>query len=171
MSGRLVSAVFESALPPWLKRYATACASFAAEDGTKIYPTMVRLARMTGRSERATQTAVHELIRRGVLIIEAPHTPRRATRYRLNTDALPHRGDPDQLPLFQQAARINIPPATAASEPGVFHSHAQALTGSGLHPRGEVGFTRSFIDPSFTHPQRKRARARNKGRYQKTGTE
>ena len=36
MSGRLVSKVFESALPAWLKPYAAACASFASDDGQRV---------------------------------------------------------------------------------------------------------------------------------------
>ena len=169
MSGRVVSAVFGSVLPAWLKPYASALASFAADDGTRVYPTVATIARMVGRCERATQYALRELERRGVLTIVAAPTPRHATRYHFRAVALPQLGDPDQLALFphpgvHQSRHIPRPP-------DVFHSHAQVLTGSGLHPRGAVGCTRSVIDPSFTHPQEKRARARSKGKYQKPGTE
>ena len=151
MSVRLVSAVFSSALPAWLKLYATALATFAADDGSSVYPSIARLAQMVGRCERATQTAVRELRRRGVLTVKAQPGRNRATRYHLDVDALPHVSDGDQIPLF--------------------HSRPQQLTGSGLHPRGAVGCTRSVIDPSFTNHQEKRARTRSKGKYQKTGTE
>lgn len=161
MSGRLVSAVFNSTLPAWLKPYAAACASFALDDGSRIYPSIERLARMVGRTPRATQTAVHELCRRGVLRVEARHARYRTTRYVFAEDALPRPiGAAEQLPLFPQAPR----PKSAVENS--FPQFPQALTGSGLHPMGEVGFTRSVIDPSFDS----HLRARAKGKCPKTGT-
>jgi len=163
MSGRLVSAVFESSLPAWLKPYAAACASFAEDDGTRVFPSIALLARMVGRCERATQTAIHELRRRGVLVVAIEPAPYRSRRYVFNAAALPAVTDePDQLPLFPQATKAK------AARVEVFHSHAQALTRSPLHPMGAAHCTRSVIDPSFTtHPF---ARAR-KGKYPKTGSQ
>jgi len=143
MSARLVSAVFASSLPAWLKPYATACANFAADDGSSVYPSIARLATMVGRCERATQTAIHELRRRKILTLEAPPGRHRATRYVFHAEALPRVSDGDQIQLF--------------------HSYPQALTGSGLHPMGAVGCTRSVIDQSFTNLQKKRTRARREG--------
>ena len=100
MSGRLVSAVFDSALPAWLKHYAAAAASFASDDGRRIFPSMAHLARLAGRSERATQTAVHELVRLGVLTVVVPPGRYRPTHYRFHAAALPSIHDPAQLPLF-----------------------------------------------------------------------
>jgi hypothetical protein len=162
MSGRLVSEVFNSTLPAWLKPYAAACASFAADDGTQVYPSVLRVARMVGRCERATQTALHELRRRGVLRVVGPHGRYRTTRYVFQADALPGAHDPDQLPLFPQAT------SQKSSAAPRFPQFPQALTSSGLHPMGAVGCTRSVIDPSVDHH---RARAEHdKGKCPKTGT-
>lgn len=109
MSGRLVSVVFQSALPAWLKPYAAAFASFAADDGSRVYPTRARVARMVGRSERSTQRALQELRARGVLALEAPAGQHRAPRYTFRALALPDPGEPSQLPLFPQPTRTKIP--------------------------------------------------------------
>jgi len=156
VSGRLVSAVLNSALPAWLKPYATAFASFAADDGSRVYPSVARVARMMGRTERATQTALQELRRLGVLVLEETHAPRRAARYRFLEVALPQKGDPGQLSLFQQGAYQK--PEGKPENTGVFHSHPQAYTRSPLHPRGEAHFTRSVSDPSVRTTQLARAR-------------
>lgn len=161
MSGRVVSTVFESDLPAWLKRYAAALATFAADDGSQVYPTIARLARMVGRSKRSTQRAVHDLIRRGILIVDTPPTPRRAARYHLRAVALPQIGDPDQLALFPQGGV-----QTSGRKPSVvdvFHSHAQVLTRHPCHPRGDTRVTRSVSDPSFSTNQEKSAREKKTG--------
>ena len=168
MSGRLVSAVFNSTLPAWLKPYAATYASFAAEDGSRCYPSVARVAKMVGRSERATQTALQQLRRRGVLVLEQSHAPRRSSRYCFNQAALPQLSDPGQLPLFAQGVSQKF--AEKPEEPEFFHSHAQAYTRSGLHLRGEVGFTRSVIDPSVS-TYSFGVRARGTGKRQKTGTD
>ena len=158
MSGRLVSAVFDSTLPAWLKPYAAACASFALDDGTRIFPTVLRVARMVGRCERATQAALLELRSRGILTVEAAPGRNRATRYRFHAAALPSAADPDQLSLFSTGAMPRTIGKTG------FPQLAQASTRNGLHPRGAVDCTRSVSDPSF--PNQVRARAEIK----KTGT-
>jgi len=144
MSARLVSAVFSSSLPAWLKPYATACANFAADDGSSVYPSIARLALMVGRCERATQTAIGELRRRKILTLEAPPGRHRATRYVFHAEALPRLSDGDQISLF--------------------HSYPQTLTGSPLHPMGAAHCTRSVIDQSFTNLQKNRARERRQRR-------
>jgi len=161
MSGRLVSAVFDSALPAWLKPYAAAFASFALDDGTRVYPSIARIARMVGRSARSTQTAATELRQRGILLVDVQHARDRATRYVFNAAALPLIGEPDQLPLFPQA--LIHKPGAKVQTPGLFHSHPQQLTGSGLHPRGEVGFTRSVSDPSVRTSYQRARDARKTG--------
>jgi len=168
MSGRLVSAVFDSALPAWLKPYAAACASFAADDGTRVYPSISRIARMVGRCERATQTAVQELIRRGVLEVLAPARQHTSTHYRFVLDAVPF-SDGDQFRLFPPQA---FPQARSknAGELQDFHSHPQPGV-QWASVRGAVDCTRSVIDPSRASTHLKTARARDKGKYQKTGTD
>jgi hypothetical protein len=162
MSGRLVSIVFDSALPAWLKPYAAAFASFAADDGSRVHPSIKRVARMVGRAERSTQRAVHELRACGVLDLERGPGHHRAARYVFRAAALPRVGDPDQLPLFPQAAR---------STAGGFPQLAQVLTG---HPRrvmGDTSVTRSVSDPSFTTHPFARARERaERANTRKTGT-
>jgi len=160
MSGRLVSAVFYSDLPAWLKPYAAAYASFAADDGSRVYPTIARVAKMVSRSERSTKRAIKLLRARGVLALEAGPGPHRAPRYAFRTIALPQIGDENQLGLFPQAGGQK--PGRKVKDPDVFHSHAQVLTGRGCHPRGDTGVTRSVSDPSFSTSTRRDVR--------KTGT-
>ena len=160
MSGRLVSAVFDSTLPAWLKRYAAAYASFAADDGSRVYPSRARVARLVGRSERSTQRAIQELRRRGVLALELAPVRQQTPRYQFRAIALPQIGDPDQLALFPQAQGQK--PGRKPRDPDVFHSHAQVLTGRGCHPMGDTGVTRSVSDPSVVTSTRRDAR--------KTGT-
>ena len=163
MSGRLVSIVFDSALPAWLKPYAAACASFASDDGTQVFPSVLRIARMVGRCERATHTAMQELRRRGILMIVTAPGRHRATGYRFNAHALPQLGGPTQLPLFPQA--------TGPKTRGARAEISTVSTGFNMQwtaARGAVDCTRSVIDPSSTtHPF---ARARDKANAQKTGT-
>lgn len=109
MSGRLVSVVFQSALPAWLKPYAAAFATFAADDGSRVYPTLARVARLVGRSERSTRRAVHALRARGVLLMEVGPGHHRAPRYAFRAIALPDVGEPAQLPLFPQPTRTKNP--------------------------------------------------------------
>jgi len=106
MSGLLVSRVLESALPPWLRPFATVLASFADDDGQKIFPSVKRVARMAGRSERQAARALRTLRAYGV-IEPVGFAPRRSNaravvQYRFHVGALPQLGDPDQLALFPQ---------------------------------------------------------------------
>lgn len=100
MSWPLVAAVYASTLPGWLKPYAAACASFAAEDGTRIYPSVARVAGLVGRHERATQYALQHLRALGILEVLAPGRRHQATHYRFNAAALPQPSDGTQLRLF-----------------------------------------------------------------------
>jgi MarR-like DNA-binding transcriptional regulator SgrR of sgrS sRNA len=115
MSGRLVSAVFDSALPAWLKPYAAAFATFAKDDGSRVFPTIARVARMVSRSERATQTAVTELRRRHILELVAPPGRHRATQYVFNATALPLAGDGAQMPFLFLLSRTAQGKAEKAS--------------------------------------------------------
>jgi len=167
MSGRLVSIVFDSALPAWLKPYAAACASFAAEDGTRVYPTIARVAKMVGRCERATHTAVAELRRRGVLEQLAPSGRAKATRYKFSEAALAFAGNGAQLPLLLAFSTNTQRNQGKRSGKTRFPQFPQQLTCSPLQGMGAVDCTRSVIDPSVST---RTARARAKGKYPKTGT-
>jgi len=157
MSARLVSAVFASALPAWLKPYATACANFANDDGSSVYPSIARLAQMVGRCERATQTAIRELRRRGILTLKAPPGRHRATRYHFHVRALP-----------RPQAMVKIPEGIPIRR-GDFHKHPQALTGSGLPVMGAVDCTRSVNDLSV-RTNHLRARETDNGKRPKGKT-
>lgn len=146
MSGRLVSAVLESALPAWLKIYAASFASFAADDGSRVYPTVARIARMATRSVRQTKRAVRELRRLGVLETIAPSGRNTATRYLFHGERLPLAGDGAQIPLsFESFGVLPFPHGkhAKASIKTRFPQDAQALTGHPRHPRGVMGDTRS----------------------------
>ena len=145
MSGRLVSYVLDSALPAWLKPYATAFASFANDDGSSVFPTLTRVATMVGRSRRSARRATRDLRRLGVLVPIAPPGHYHAIEYRFNAARLPLRGDLVQLG---------------------FPQFPQVLTGHPCPPMGDTHVPRSVSDPSFsTH-----LRAREKGKYPRTGT-
>lgn len=172
MSGRLVSIVFDSGLPAWLKPYAAACATFAADDGSKVFPTIARIGRMVGRSRRATQRALHELRDRGVLTLEVGPGHHRATRYHFRIVALPTTtGEPDQLSLFPQAEVVRIRRNTAGCGKlsTDFHRFPQAWA-SYTTPMGDTHDARSVSDPSRTSTHLNSARARDKANARKTGT-
>jgi len=145
MSGRLVSTVLESALPAWLKPYAVAFASFAADDGSRVYPSVARIARLVGRSERQTKRAVADLRRRRILTVVTPSTHYAATRYMFHAEQLPLGGDGEQIDLFTNVSSF---PQRNYFDFGVkerFPQDAQVLTGTPRHPMGVMGDTRSVI--------------------------
>jgi hypothetical protein len=161
MSGRLVSAVFESTLPSWLKPYAAACATFAADDGSRVFPSVARIARLVGRTERSTQRALQELRDRGVLVVEVAAGRYRPTRYRFRATLLPQLSDLTQLALFPQAPSQKSG-ANSQTRPG-FPQFPQGFTGMGdTHDTPWVTPTAPdpSVDPLRTN-QRTRARAEN----------
>jgi len=139
MSGRLVSLVLDSGLPAWLKFYAVTFASFAADDGSRVFPTLKRIARMVGRSERQAQRAVTELRRLAILEVIAPSGRSTATRYHFHAERLPSPGAGEsQSSLFDVLAF----PQRKVLKAGLqtrFPQRQQALTGHGCR-----------IDPSST---------------------
>lgn len=143
MSGRLVSVVFESQLSPRLKTVAAALATFGRDDGTSIRPSLNRVARMCGRSERRVQAAVSDLQTLGVLVVVRRHGRSRPTEYRLDIGRLlalePMPRNQLNLPIFQQV----FPQATRENtgEAHDFHSfHRRTqddldkITGRYRHP-------------------------------------
>lgn len=108
MSGILVSAVLDSALPRWLRQFAVVLASHGNDDGSNIFPSVARVARMAGRSERQAARAIKVLRAAGV-ITAVGHAPLRGQQravvaYQFHARALPQFGDGDQLGLFPQPA-------------------------------------------------------------------
>lgn len=120
MSGRLMSAVFESALATWLKPYAVAFASFADDDGANIFPSLKRIAGMVGHSERHARRAAHELRRLGILELVTHHHRYQTTQYRFHAGWLPEK----------------------------FSTFPQVPTGHGCPRRQDMGVRRSVSDPS-----------------------
>jgi len=115
VSGRLVSAVFESALPAWLKPYAAAFATFAEDDGSKCFPSVGRIGRMVGRDARSARRAVAELRRRRVLEIVQRSGRERTTRYFFNARALPAAGDgAQQVISFDKTRFQQVKPRKSA---------------------------------------------------------
>jgi len=155
MSGRLVSIVFDSALPAWLKPYAAVFASFADDDGKKIYPSVARVARMVGKSERSAQRALHALRGRGVLVLEVGPGHHRAPRYAFRAVALPHVGDPDQLSLFSTATRTTS--RRKSVDPDYFSTGCTGTNTTPVSFMGDTGVTRSVSDPSLSTHQFARA--------------
>jgi hypothetical protein len=166
MSGRLVSAVFASALPAWLKPYAAAYATFAADDGSRVFPARKTIAKMVGRSERRVYVAT-ALLRASDILVLTGHGPHRSIGYSFVESALPQLGDGHQLPLFRTKSRD---PQADGPKPSIkrrFPQVAQALTGSGRQAKPDAGITRSFIDPSSTLRTRARERAKAHARKAK----
>lgn len=91
MSARLTDAVWNSGLKAWLKPYAAVLAGFAHDDGTRVFPSIARVAWAVGVSERRAQGAVSKLTALGVLRIVQKHAPGRPTRYQFDVEALPRR--------------------------------------------------------------------------------
>jgi len=144
MSGPLVSAVFASGLAPWLKPWAAVYASYADDDGYDCFPGIHTVAACLGRHERQTQIATSALRRLGILRQVHPHGPYRSTAYHFIAAALP--------PRFPQ------PKLAKDSDSSRFPQHAQAYTGSPVHPKPALQCTRSVSDPSFSTHLRARAR-------------
>jgi hypothetical protein len=160
MSGRLVSAVFDSSLPAWVKPYAAAFASFAADDGSRVFPTRARIARLVSRSERSTQRAIQELRGRGVLELVRGPGGHRAPRYVFRMLALP-RTEAVQLPLFPQATATKS--HVNAARRGEFSTAVNRFAQLGetpTTPRGDTGVSRSVSDPLRTSTHQVNARAR-----------
>ena len=97
MAVLLVEAVFASALAAWLKPFAAAYATFAANDGTRVYPSIERIAQMTSRSRRQTLRATAAL-RALYVLTELERSKRHSsTRYVFHPEALPRLTDGRQL--------------------------------------------------------------------------
>jgi len=139
MSGRVVSLVLESALPAWLKIYAAAFASFASDDGSKVFPTLKRIARMVGKSERQAQRATTELRRLAILEVLTPSGRATATRYHFHVERLPLPGAGESRPLFHGVAMFPQRKMAKAGLEKRFPQLQQQLTGH-----------RCRIDPSST---------------------
>jgi hypothetical protein len=156
MSGRLVSAVFASALPAWLKPYAAAYATFAKDDGSSIFPRVRTIARMVGRHERPTQAATGVLRELGVLEVTQPATPRAPNVYRLNVAALPHTPDDGQLTLWRDGPR-----GIARKKSRQISLFSTVSTGVDMLPTAPQGCCPQHpirqVDPSIYSYRKKRA--------------
>lgn len=120
MSGRLVTAVLESALRPSLKPTATTLASLARDDGTRLFPSVAYLAWLRGKSARVIQQDLAALRTARVLVVERPAAPDRPTVYRFDASALPVRGSWNALqPPLPFVARDGMALDPVDIDPGV----------------------------------------------------
>jgi hypothetical protein len=148
MSGPLVSRVLESDLAPDLKFTAVVLASFADDQGYRIYPTIDLVAHLRGISGRQVQQHTKELRRMEILDIVQPATQWRPTHYRLQREKLPVRPPfkpPDRQPFLpDQAGDLTTPDAgvkPTSPLPGVKSSVP------GVKPTSPD----PSIDPSYVH--------------------
>lgn len=156
-----MAAILESALPSRLKPYAMALAKFAKDDdGTRVFPSVATVAKLTGRTPRSAQRALVELRTLGLLKALTPAGRYRAIHYQFIREKLPQIDDGQQLPLgleppqaFPQRARQKTP------HPGDFHRLQQPWVTLASR-MGDASVTRSVIDLSRTSTYL-RARARN----------
>jgi len=134
MSGRYVSCVLESGLPPDLKFTAVVFASFADEDGYRIWPSMGEVAHLRGITERAVQYHAKELRAMEILELVKPATQWFSAQYRMRLDKLPQRpaydpperqryllGPPGESPgeKYSGVKSPSPPPGVKYSAPGV----------------------------------------------------
>lgn len=89
MSFAIISAVRQLVLPPTPKHVLGCMAFYAADDGTRVYPSVATLAADTGFSERTVNRAVDWLKRKGILVVEryGRGGHRCTTHYRIVLDA------------------------------------------------------------------------------------
>ena len=120
MSGRYVSRVLESALPPDLKFTAAVLASFADDDGYRIWPAMGEVAHLRGLKERAVQYHVRELRDMEILEIVKPATQWWPAQYRMVLEKLPARPPyqpPERQPYLLKPAGESPPPQNPGVQP------------------------------------------------------
>ena len=83
MSVRAMTWAWEQSIPPNGKIVLLALADHAHDDGRNAYPSLGRLARKTGYSDRQVQRILTELCRTGLIAVQAEATPNRPTAYLL----------------------------------------------------------------------------------------
>jgi hypothetical protein len=133
-------AILESALPSWLKPYALALAKFARDDGTRVFPKVATVAKLTGRKPRAVQYAVAELRGMGLLKALTPAGRYRAIHYQFIREKLPQIHDGEQLPLALDERPQGFPQGHRHKTPrsGDFHRDPQPW----VQPGARMGATR-----------------------------
>jgi len=122
MSGRVVSLVLASDLPPDLKFTAAVFASFADEHGYRIWPTLGEVAHLRGISERAVQYHTKELRDMEILTVVKPATQWFPAQYWLRVDKLPPRAPyqpPDRQPSLLGPPGESPPGDPPGDPPGV----------------------------------------------------
>jgi hypothetical protein len=124
MSGRYVSRVLESALAPDLKFTAAVLASFADDNGYRIWPAVGEVAYLRGVSERSIQFHLKELRHMAILETVKPATQWFPAQYRLVLEHLPARRPyqpPDRQPWLpgESPGEIDVGVKPASPLPGV----------------------------------------------------
>lgn len=120
-----MSRVLDSALAPDLKFTAVVLASFADDDGYRIWPAIPYVAHLRGVSERAVQFHLKELRTMEILEIVLPATQWHPTHYRIVFDKLPTRPPfkpPDRQQTFLGPPGMESGVKPASPPPGVKYS-------------------------------------------------
>lgn len=84
MSVRVMSWVWEQSLPPNGKIILLALADHAHDDGRNAFPSLARIAKKTGYSERQVQRILSELVRQGAISVQEASTTTKPTVYAIN---------------------------------------------------------------------------------------
>lgn len=87
MSGKVMGAVWELALPHPKQLVMLAMADHADHEGNNVFASVGLIAWKIGYSERQVQRIMHECINERLLVQTAPATPRRPAIYRINVSA------------------------------------------------------------------------------------
>lgn len=120
MSAKLTMLIWESSLAPHVKPLASMLALFAQDDGTSIYPSIGRLARLLGHSRRTVQRQLGELLAAEVLALVTPRTGgrQRTTEYRFRLERLTGAGKGDTGVTVSET----VTPVTRKGDTGVTRS-------------------------------------------------
>lgn len=122
MSVKIMSAVFESSLPPTRRLVALALADYASDDGRGIYPSAETVAAKTGLSRRSVLRTIADLRDSRLLVVEGEREVRggRIPVYRLAVEAIPRLGasvSPSARESLDPVPESPRPSARVAPEP------------------------------------------------------
>lgn len=155
MSVRVMAIVWGWKLPAVEKLVALKLADCANDSGENAFPALATIADECGLSRRGVQGVLDRLEQRGLVAVQAEHTNRRPTTYRVNLDAVVRDAPDASLEVH------DVHPGDAPAAPLEVHVvHPRGAPGSplevhGVHPIRQV----PVRDPSDTHQ-----RAREAGR-------
>jgi len=159
-----VSLVLASALSPELKFTAVTLASYANDEGFRIWPSVGEVAYLRGLKERAIQYQMKELRQMHVLEIVKPASRWFPAQYRMRPEALPARPPyqpPDRQPFMLDPIGESPPGISVGVQPAapLLGVQFEAL---GVHPGAP--------DPSLDPPLRTHTTGAREGDTPKSAT-